>query len=72
MAEPAAATTTDGQLGRKAAEHLAHSWPEMDGLTELASPEFAAAAIERLAELIEGQPALFQASRRDPNAAQRA
>lgn len=36
----------------------------MDGLTELASPEFAAAAIERLAELIEGQPTLFQASRR--------
>jgi hypothetical protein len=30
-----------------AAEHLAHSWPEMDGLTELESPEFAAAAIER-------------------------
>ncbi len=36
----------------------------MDGLTELESPEFAAAAIERLAELIEDQPALFQASRR--------
>lgn len=47
-----------------AAEHLAHSWPEMDGLTELESPEFASAAIERLAELIEDQPALFQASRR--------
>ncbi len=36
----------------------------MESLTELASPEFAAAAIERLAELIEDQPALFQASRR--------
>ncbi len=64
MTEPAAATTTDAQFGRKAAEHLARSWPDMDGLTELASPKFAAAAIERLAELIDDQPALFQASRR--------
>jgi hypothetical protein len=45
MTEPAATTITDAQLGRKAAEHLAHCWPEMDGLTELASPEFAAAAV---------------------------
>lgn len=36
----------------------------MEGLPELASPEFASAAVERLAELIEDQPALFQASRR--------
>jgi hypothetical protein len=44
----------------------------MEGLTELASPEFAAAAIERLAELIEDQPALSRRVAADPSAAQRA
>jgi hypothetical protein len=56
--------TDDAQLGREAAEHLVNSWPETDDLTELTTREFAAAAVQRLAELIEEQPKLFQASRR--------
>lgn len=54
---------SDAQLGRAAADRLVHHWP-LDDLDERVSVEFAAAAVERLAELIEGQPALFQASRR--------
>jgi hypothetical protein len=50
VTEPAA-TTMDGQFGRKAAEHLAHSCPEMDGLIELESPEF-----ERGAESLSARP----------------
>src|SRR3954468_4020430 len=55
---------SDTDLGRAAAERLVHDWPELHDLEEHGSVEFAAAAIERLAELIEDQPALFQASRR--------
>jgi hypothetical protein len=47
-----------------AAEHLVNSWPATDDLTELTTMEFAAAAVQRLAELIDEQPKLFQASRR--------
>jgi hypothetical protein len=56
--------TDDAQLGRAAAEHLVNSWPETGDLTELTTTEFAAAAVRRLAERIEEQPKLFQASRR--------
>src|SRR4051794_30169613 len=55
---------SDTDLGRAAAERLVHDWPELHDLAERVSVEFAAAAVERLAELIESQPALFQASRR--------
>src|SRR5581483_6380031 len=55
---------SDADLGRAAAERLVHEWPELHDLEERVSVEFAAAAVERLAGLIEGQPALFQASRR--------
>jgi hypothetical protein len=54
----------DDRLGREAAEHLVHSWPEVGDLREAETLEFAAAAVGRLAELIAEQPALFQASRR--------
>src|SRR5687767_12059827 len=51
---------SDAELGRAAAERLVHDWPELHDLEERVSVEFAAAAVERLAELIERQPALFQ------------
>lgn len=54
----------DGDLGWVAAERLVHHWPNLDDLDERYSVEFASAAVERLAELIRSQPALFQASRR--------
>jgi hypothetical protein len=59
-----AARSDDAQLGRNAAQLIAENWPDTNGLTEHATAEFAAAAVERLAELIGEQPALFQASRR--------
>jgi hypothetical protein len=55
---------SDSELGRAAADRLVHDWPELHDLDERVSPRFAEAAIARLAELIEAQPALFQASRR--------
>jgi hypothetical protein len=55
---------SDAELGCSAAERLVHEWPELHNLVERVSVEFAAAAVERLAGLIESQPALFQASRR--------
>lgn len=55
---------SDANLGRAAAERLVHDWPDLHNLDEGVSIEFAAAAVERLAELIQSQPALFQASRR--------
>ena len=65
MSEPAAAARNDdAQLGREAAQLVAESWPNANGLIERATAEFAAAAVERLVELIDEQPALFQASRR--------
>ena len=65
MSEPAAATRSDdAHLGREAAQLVADNWPHADGLVEHVTAEFADAAVERLAELIAEQPALFQASRR--------
>ena len=65
VSEPAAAPgSDDAQIGRKAAQFIADRWPDANGLIELATAEFAAAAVKRLAELIDEQPALFQASRR--------
>lgn len=55
---------SNADLGRAAAERLVHDWPKLHDLDERFSVEFASAAVERLAELIESQPALFQASRR--------
>lgn len=64
MREAVARTQTDdARLGREAAEHLVHHWPGTE-VAELATVEFATAAVRRLAEFIEEQPALFQASRR--------
>ena len=54
----------DAQRGRDAALLVAENWPHPDGLIERGTTEFANAAVERLAELIAEQPALFQASRR--------
>ena len=59
-----AARGDDAQLGREAAQFVAENWPDTQGLIERATTEFAAAAVQRLAELIDEQPALFQASRR--------
>jgi hypothetical protein len=67
--------SSDADLGRAAAERLVHDWPELRDLHERVSVSFASqshshlslihiGAIERLAELIESQPALFQPSRR--------
>ena len=65
VSEPAAAPgSDDAHFGRKAAQFIADRWPDANGLIELATAEFAAAAVKRLAELIDEQPALFQASRR--------
>ena len=58
-----AGLTEGARLGRQAAEHLVYRWPETADVTELATEEFSAAAVERLAELIEDEPPLFQASR---------
>src|SRR5438045_4043830 len=55
---------SDADLGREAAKRLVHDWPELHDLEERVSVPFAAAAVERLAEVIKDQPALFQASRR--------
>lgn len=55
---------TDEELGRAAAERLCHEWPDLADLAEVESVAFAEAAVRRLAELMESQPALFQASRR--------
>lgn len=54
----------DEELGRAAAERLCHEWPNLTDLVEVQSVAFANGAVGRLAELIESQPALFQASRR--------
>jgi hypothetical protein len=56
--------SSDAETGREAAERLVHDWPELHDLAELESSAFANAAVGRLAELIQEQPALFQASRR--------
>ena len=56
--------TDEARLGQESAERMVHSWPETDNLIELTTTEFATAAVQRLAELIEEQPKLFQASRR--------
>lgn len=65
MSEPAIATRIDdARRGRDAALFVAENWPQPDGLVEHATAEFANAAVQRLAELIAEQPALFQASRR--------
>lgn len=55
---------SDADFGRAAADRLAHDWPDLHALDERDSVPFADAAIERLGELIEAQPKLFQASRR--------
>ena len=65
MSEPATATRSDdAHRGRETALRVAENWPHADGLVEHVTAEFANAAVERLAELIAEQPALFQASRR--------
>jgi len=58
------ALRSDEQRGREAAERVCHEWPRPVDLLEIDSVAFAAAAITRLGELIQAQPALFQASRR--------
>lgn len=64
MTEDPATTTGDAaQRGRTAADHLVYRWPEVADLDEMDRVEFANAALARLAQLIEAQLALFQASR---------
>jgi hypothetical protein len=64
MADSAVAAHEAVERSRRATDRLVHEWPNVDGLEQADSVEFANAALDRLAELIEAQPALFQASRR--------
>lgn len=54
--------STDRETGRAAAEWVVHHWRNRHEVEEIDSADFGAAAIERLAEHIEAQPELFQAS----------
>lgn len=54
----------EAAAGRRAAERLSDEWPEVSWVPEAPTEAWANAAIERFAELISDQRAIFRASQR--------
>lgn len=58
-------STRDAAAGQEAAERLAREWPDVSWVPEAPSVQWANAAVERFAELVRGQEAIFRASQRN-------
>ncbi len=63
LSHTASAQDEEANAGRVAAERLCHEWPEVEWVPDAPSEAWARGAVERLAELMQEQPALFRASR---------
>ena len=53
----------DANAGRTAADRLCHTWPDVSWVVDPPGEAWARASIERLAELMREQPAIFRKSR---------